>query len=861
MAGPFDGKDFEKLVPADKKLSKVWLRSLRARGVPARQTGGALRWIGMPIGGICAGQLYLGGDGKLWLWNIFESVDTSDYAGGISRGHDYARPLVPDSPLEQGFAVRARTPGGSWQARALDKRGFKSISFLGQYPIAEVEYGDASYPVKVHLEAFSPFVPLDVESSAFPATILSYTIANPGPAPVEVELMGWLENAVCLGRDGAAQGNRRNAVEAMPDRTTLFCSADNSASSVPGFGSMALTLVGAGSGVRSGAQVDAAQGPEPIFDRIAPGNLAPAASPFGTKLVGALGSGLTLAPGQTATVPFVISWFFPDYHVRPKSDMSAIRNIQSLKRNYATRFRSASDVAGQVVARLAELTNTTRQWRATWYDSTLPYWFLDRTFVNVSTLATQTCHWFDNGRFWGWEGVDCCPGTCQHVWQYAQSVARLFPSLERGLREHIDFGLAWQSSGAMGYRGDSNNTIAHDGFCGTILRVYREHQMSADDAFLRRLWPRVKTSMQHITVADTNGDGILDHPQYNTLDGNWYGQIPWISSLYIAAARATQAMAEEMGDAGFAMQLATIVQAGYKNIPATLYDGEYFIQKVDPAHRDAINSNKGCHIDQVLGQSYAFQLGLGRILPELETRSALRSLWRYNFSPDVGPFREKSQVQGGRWYALAGEGGLIMTTFPKGGAVQAQGRHAGHTWAGYLNECWTGQEYQVASHMLWEGMVDDGLAITRMIHDRHHPLRRNPYNEVECSSHYVRAMASHGVYLAACGFEYHGPRGYLGFHPKLSPEAFRAAFVGAEGWGTFSQQRVGRVQSEQIDIKYGQLRLAKLGFELAPSLRPSRVTVQGADAVFRLNGSRLQVDLAPQVTLRAGDSLRVEIHS
>ena len=90
--------------------------------------------------------------------------------------------------------------------------------------------------------------------------------------------------------------------------------------------------------------------------------------------------------------------------------------------------------------------------------------------------------------------------------------------------------------------------------------------------------------------------------------------------------------------------------------------------------------------------------------------------------------------------------------------------------------------------MIWEGMVQEGLAVTRAVHDRYHPSRRNPWNEVECGDHYARSMASYGVFLAACGYEYHGPKRHLAFAPRLSPENFRAAFTTAEGWGTFSQK-------------------------------------------------------------------------
>lgn len=143
----------------------------------------------------------------------------------------------------------------------------------------------------------------------------------------------------------------------------------------------------------------------------------------------------------------------------------------------------------------------------------------------------------------------------------------------------------------------------------------------------------------------------------------------------------------------------------------------------------------------------------------------------------------------------------------------------------------TGFEYQVAGHMLWEGMVMEGLAIARAIHDRYHPARRNPWNEVECGDHYARAMASYGVFLAACGYEYHGPRGHLGFAPRLSPGNFRAAFTSAEGWGQIGQTRSQGKQIDTVEVKWGKLRLRTLSLVVAENHAPQsvHVTVGGVE--------------------------------
>jgi uncharacterized protein (DUF608 family) len=981
MAGPFEAADFEKLVPADKKLDSQWVKSLFERGVPTVYSGADLKYIGMPVGGICAGQLYLGGDGKLWLWDIF-----NQHRGTGDKG--YAHPAVPSSLLQQAFTLKI---GES--AHPLDGTGFSEVTFMGQYPIAGVSYKDPAVPLTVKLEAFSPFIPLNTDDSSLPATVMQFTVQNTSGALVEAELTGSLENAVCLYHRQVVSVTRRNRIIPGTGFTFLECSAEkadgpvaqpapdivfedwskdgyggwtdegtafgrgpvkksdipayqqdvggdtprvvNSHATAPGKnigekddatgkltsrpftiernlimfwigggnnpGKTCLNLIVDGKVARSATgknnnrmemtsfDVRELKGKQALIEIVddqsgAWGNIgvgrilfsdrdlavgqfdqlpdygtmglallgdkadvvsAEKSVPLREQLVGELGRRLKLEPGHSTVVTFAITWFFPNLENKGIGT----------GRYYSGKYDSALAVARHLAGDFERLATQTRLWRDTWYDSTLPYWFLDRTFLNTSILATSTCQRYKDGRFWGWEGVGCCKGTCTHVWHYAHAMARNFPDIERDMRERVDLGLALNlQTGVSGFRAENDRGLAVDGQSGTILRMYREHQMSGDGSFLKRNWSKIKLMFDPLFKLDPEGDGVLQGAQMNTLDRPWYGSISWLSSMYLAALRAGEAMAAEMGEPDFAERCKSIVEKGSRKIDKELFNGEYYYQVGDPSKPGQVGCYDGCEIDQMLGQSWVFQVGLNRILPVDHTRTALGSLWKYNFTPDAGAYRAVKKP--GRWYAMAGEAGLLMCTWPRG-----EEKRVPVSFDYYFNECMNGFEHQVAGHMIWEGMVQEGLAIERAVHDRYHASKRNPWNEIECGDHYARSMASYGVFLAACGYEYHGPNGHLGFAPRLSPEDFKAAFTTAAGWGTFSQQVKAGVLSARVTLAWGSLRLKTLALALPQGSAPAvaKVTVNGVvvDATKTIEGSRIVFTLAADAKISAGQTIEV----
>ncbi len=850
---------------AVKKFDPEWVQSLADRGKPivyTRENSADFEYIGMPIGGIAAGQVYLGGDGKLWYWDVFNTKNTRDTHGVRSYAQPYRRSDTDDpavNTLKQGFAIRLHSANKSI-TKSLDRSGFTHITFKGQYPIGEVTYSDDSLPVDIKLQAFSPFVPLDLESSNYPATVLVYSVTNTGEGDVTGEVFGWLENAVCLESKRLRSIALRNRVEQEPRLTMLQCDAlepqrsdddkreTHPVQQLPDYGSMALAVLA--EKPAAVATTDFSPPDGPLTAKQNSVSRSEDSSP-----VGAVGARFHLKPGESKQVRFVLAWYFPNTSGFPISTPQG--------RYYGARFDSAAAVAREIADKWDYLTTETRRWRDTWYESTLPYWFLDRTFLNTSCLATNTCYLFRDGRFYGYEGVYHGHGTCTHVWGYVQALGRLFPVLEQRLREMVDFkpGVGFDpSTGEIFHRGESWKKDFVDGQSGVILRTYLVHEMQPDDAFLNRVYPALKKAMNFLTNEyDADRDGILTGAQFNTLDAAWYGKITWLSLHYTAALRAAAAMADEVGDNVYAEDCRRLADRGREYIESNLFNGEYFFHEADPEHPESPGSYNGLEYSQLLGQSWAYQVGLGPILDPAKVSTHLRSLWKYNFTTDVGPFREK--YSNGRWFALPGEGGIIACTWPHGGDEALQLGKPG--LAGYLNECQPGYEWAVTSLMMWHGMPYHALAHTRTMHERYDGSKRNPWNEVEWGDHYSRSMASYGVFTAVCGFEYNGPHGYIAFSPRITPERFKAAFTAAQGWGTFSQQRDGSTQNETLSIRWGKLRLICLAFDLPAGRKPTsvRVVASGNEIAtdYTTRDNRIMLSLREPVNITKGESLSAEI--
>jgi uncharacterized protein (DUF608 family) len=865
-------------------------------------TGEQLSEVAFPLGGIGTGTVALGGRGQLRDWEIFNRPGPGKFLPfsfvALWAREDGGSPAlkVVEAPLMPPY----RGAGGYSRDCAEGLPRFKAGRFTGAYPFAQIDFEDESLPLAVSLEAFNPFIPLNVDDSSLPVAVFRYDLKSRSGRPIDVALAFSLLNAVGYDGQAALEGRRHagfgrnlttfrqehaaaNAISGL-DLTSAKYQPDQ-----VGYGSLALLTtiqqVTARTAWPPGDWWDPFQKWYDEF--VAKGEMhddtPPQPSPDGESNYATLAPRLRLLPGEAKSVTFILAWYFP-FRENYWNDEKEVKG-QKLRNYYGTRFQNAWEIASHVVGRLDELEAKTRAFSDVFYSTSVPGYVLEAVSSQASILRTNTCMLLEGKQFFAFEGCDdnagCCPLNCTHVWNYEQALAFLYPELERSMR-HTDFTYNMRSDNSMAFRtlvpvgrAQWNFRPAADGQMGCILKLYREWQISGDDGFLRQHWPAAKRALEFAwTHWDANRDGLMEGQQHNTYDIEFYGPNPMMSTLYLGALRAGELMAGAIGDHSAAAAYRDVREKGIRNLEQ-LWNGEFYIQKIPPidqAHpmekyaapdwfSKAVQDGQiryqfgdGCLSDQLLGVWFTRVIGLDPGWRDERMRQALTSIYRYNFK---NGFYDHPNTQ--RIYALNDEKGLLLCSWPKGGRPKLP--------FVYSDEVWTGIEFQVAAHMIYEGLLEEGLAIVKGVTERYDGWRRNPWNEVECGNHYARALASWSVLLALSGFEFSAQVQRLGFAPRTQAADFRTFFAAGSAWGGFRSWREEATQIFRLEVKYGTLPLQIL--DLSPADAGQQFAVRkligpqdqplSGETLETLNGGKVRLHLERTVVVHSGQSLTVQL--
>ena len=760
------------------------------------------------------------------------------------------------------FAVRTETPDGEVRAKALESQlappfdnshgahawdlgglpRFRNSEMCGKYPFVNYKLTDSKMPIEARLTAFTPLIPLATDDSSLPVASLRYSIKNISDKPMSVSVAGSMANLCNIkGFDMWTKPlyEKRGINKYVENRKYCglqFLPNGRKESDLDYFEMAMITTEKQNvtyldywneeawwDGIQD-FWTDFTSDGELTMGRKLPG--------IGNKVhtadiaVGSICVKKEIAPGEEAAFEFILSWYQPNrvkawYQNPPVEEPKPEQNCAGgscccspsndeaknayIIRNYYAKFGPPLRTAEYFIDNMEWLESQSRTFTDALMGGTMPEYALEAVLNNITVIRSNTCFRVEDGTFFGWEGCfdtgGCCDGNCNHVWNYTQTMAYLFPELERSMRE-TEFLYETEADGRMSFRamnylqghGHHSMPPATDGQLGTIIRLYRDWKLCGDDAFLKKLWPNAKLALEYaFTHWDIDGDGLMEGEQHNTYDIEFHGVSSMLNSIFFAALRAGEEIAGYLGDEESAKKYAKVMQKGSKKLDELTFNGEFYVQKLDDINNYKYQYGKGCLADQLLGQQLAHACGLGYVLDKNNVKSAVHSIFKYNFMEDFSDF---ANVQ--RLFALNQNSGLLLCSWPNGGRPEIP--------FVYSDEVWTGIEYQVASHLIYEGFVDEGLKIVEACRNRHDGIERNPWNEVECGHHYARSLASYGVMLALTGFNCDAVNKVLKFKPVVNQEDFKGFFCCADGWGIYHQEKtadgslVGRIETLYGDL-------------------------------------------------------------
>ncbi|MBP1840110.1 GH116 family glycosyl-hydrolase [Formosa algae] len=747
--------------------------------------------IKMPVGGIGTGTISLTGRGSLEDWEIMNRP-----AKGFNPTLENRGPVKQKGPF---FAIYIEDRKGETQTRLLEGPSdeayyegawgatsnnhglprFGHAEFKTAYPFGQVFLSDDDLPVDVVVGAFNPLIPGKIDDSSIPMAILNYTVKNTIDQDITISLTGSIQNFIGFdGKRGEAIKNINTYREDDGVKGIHYTTNGVDPESEQ-WGTMSFVSLNEGTTTyRTAWQPMTSRWDKKRLefwdDFSTDGMLEPRVNEKANAPMGSLAVKTILKAGESRNFQFLISWNFPNRQTWDKPGFQEL--IKATVGNYyATKYSDSWDVISKTLPRLGELETSTKTFVNALIESDIPEEIKEASLFNLAHLRTQLVFRIKSGHLLGWEGIfddyGSCFGSCTHVWNYEQTTAFLFGDLAKTMRD-VEYNYATDDDGLMSFRvylpldqGQKWGKAAADGQMGSIMKFYREWQLSGDDAFLKKHWLKVKKTLEFCWIPggwDADKNGVMEGSQHNTMDVEYFGPNPQMGFWYLGALKASEEMATYLGDNAFANTCKNLFKNGSEWMDTNLFNGEYYEQHIQPPmsadnvaesligatdSKNAIDFTspdfqlgKGVLVDQLVGQMFAHIVGLGYLGNEDNIKKTLESIMKYNYVENMA-----SHTNFHRSYAIGDESALLMAAYP--------GERPEKPFP-YYSEVMTGFEYSAAIGMLQEGQTENGLLSIRNVRDRYDGKKRSPFNEAEAGHHYARSMVAWAGILATTGFQY-----------------------------------------------------------------------------------------------------------
>ncbi|NOU35764.1 MAG: hypothetical protein HOO88_03195 [Kiritimatiellaceae bacterium] len=808
---------------------------------------------GMALGGIGAGWFEIRQDGTTANWNIFNNAPL---------GHGPLLPILEFVPHSYLFFV------AKWQYEGEEPRmklfqieeshgaaslvsheiqyifpwltGVDTIEFEATFPFATLKFSADDMPFEAELNAWSPFIPFDEKNSALPGAVFDFKITSKADKKLKITLAACQRNMVAYDRPDRYY--TAEAVDGENCRSFMHSVGHVEANHVS-FGTMGITSLSADSRCYLGWEH-----PHPYYERFLGEDLFPEVSDVdgrnkvdketgkmrinNNRCWSTIAVQRELNSGAGFEHTFIASWNFPNNYARDTTKFTGRDNATfDPSRNeghYYNNFFSSSAEAGEyIAAHHADLKSRSQAFVDAYYDSDAPDYVLDQVASNLNTMVTSS--WFTReGHFGIVEGMAPAASfaglSTTDVAMYGGVMyAALFPGLSRQVNR--DYAGFQNANGSVAHSIRKNFAVM-DKSEGTSNRLDLPAQhafMTLRDAFwcndrdyLKEMYPSAKAAVEYVlTHRDMNKDGLPDMEGIMCSYDNFpmFGVASFVAGQFIVALKALAEAAELLNEKEDVAKYSALYERGRKRFEDQLWNGEYFRLCKDE-NRNPPLIDEGCLSDQLISQWAAHQVGFGHLYDECKVKTALKNILKHNYRS---------------WQ------GLRNCQWPQDKFFHQIDKDI---WVDQANTCWTGVELEMASFLIYEGMLDEGLMLIKNVDDRY---RKNGmyFDHQEYGGHYFRPMSAWSIINAMAGLGI--KHGEYTFAPKLNRADVKLFFAAPDTYGHF----IRTSGSVKIKTAGGELKIKKLTVELAAPAASAKVSVPGD---VRIEGKILTVDFGKEIS-------------
>lgn len=861
---------------------------------------GPIHTSGLALGGLGSAGVEIWPDGRLYQWMFPNALPWSNNGHANKAGpFDAPQPAAGDADFLVRVAIKGQRPVYRWlfagngytlttashfwrHHKYFFIRSFQQTEYCAQYPFATLTFRDEAFPVEVRLKAWSAFVPHNVKDSSLPGCYFDIEVMSKTKQPAEVTILWQMQNVSGF---ACAKNAQEHKLHQQGDLTAVTMAGGLDEPKHFSAGDMTIWAQ-----KRPGQKIDAIAC-NPYFQNLVwslhqEGHLHAPLMP--ERLVheehvreprhdapnkGYLCIQQKLAPGKSAEASFGLAWFFPHHIVGEKGELG---------HRYAEWFGSSAEVATYMAKERKRLLVGSEVLPREVMASTIPGELKAAVLDQMATLVKNS-HFGRDGRFGIQEGHGCCGFNTVDVDHYSSfALSLLQPELRQVINE-MNRSVAHPKNGKMihshepsifakepGGGPENRGYNRWDVCCQYALAVWRDCAWSGDIEGLMRHYPTVLRTVQLVASLDFYGIGLPYIQGGITYDHwNMQGVVGYLAGIYLASLRAVEEMAKLVRDAASAEWAAERLARGQKAFEQYLYNGKQYLlyygrrpqgwkpgddakgehklfEPVRPPEEccatacDCAGGNccdrpksyieigdTGLMTDLLNGDGTAAVAGLGSILDRKRVRAYLKQVFDRNVQP------ENMCVVNGSY-----PDDHFLDEWP---FMQWQ-------------TPWTGTEYFYALMCYTAGMVKEGDAVIRMVHDRHLADGMR-FDHAECNNHYARPLSIWGAWAARIGLRLNALDGVLGIvTPDGRPYAgllLTGTMVGRCEYVPGKSLSVTAVQGQQmirtLEIG-GAARAGKATVQLGGRTLPAETGV--ADGV-------VHVQLNRPVTLKAGQTISV----